>query len=255
MTSIPSFLKQGETARLFPVLNTTSKEGRATSILLSCLAHVSEFATTQIKTLGLKAGKRTSVECFTEIVFAESTLNNKRPDGLIVIDTGMQKKHFLVEAKIGNTLLNIEQIENYIKICKEHDMDGIITISNQYTSRPDIHPIEAVRKIKGKVPVYHWSWMSVLTNVNLLVNNQEISDNVQMSIMNEFRRFLSHDSTGVKGFDRMPAEWAEANKVLSNQGRLTAKSDIAHSVVAAWQQEARDLCLILSRLTNTVVTE
>ena len=49
MSSIPDFLKQGEAARLFPVLATTSKEGRATSILLSCMEKVDEFAAAQLK--------------------------------------------------------------------------------------------------------------------------------------------------------------------------------------------------------------
>jgi len=51
MSELPDFLKQGEAARLFPVLSTTSKEGRATSILLSCLDKVDEFAAVQLRTL------------------------------------------------------------------------------------------------------------------------------------------------------------------------------------------------------------
>ena len=34
---LPPFLTQGEPARLFPVLSLTSKEGRATSILLAVI--------------------------------------------------------------------------------------------------------------------------------------------------------------------------------------------------------------------------
>lgn len=255
MTNLPDFLKQGETARLFPILADTSKEGRATSILLSCMAKVDEFAATQIKTLGLPSGKRTQMECFTEVVFLENSQKNKRPDGLIIISTGVQKRYYLVESKIGNAELNADQVESYVKICKEQKLDGVITISNQYSSRSDIHPLEAVRKIKIKVPVFHWSWMSLLTTVDLMVTNQEIEDHDQMLIMNELRRFLSHESTGVKGFDRMPQDWSEVNKVFSNMGRLNPKSEVAINVIEAWQQETKDLCLVLSRLTNTFVTE
>ena len=255
MNELPNFLKQGEPARLFPVLSTTSKEGRATSILLSCMAKVQEIAAAQLKTMGIKAGKRTKVDCFTEVVFNNSSQANKRPDGLIVINTGAQTKYFLIEAKIGSTALDAKQIESYMRICKEHKLDGVVTISNQYSSSPDIHPIEEVRKIKLKVPVLHWSWMSILTTTDLLLSNEEIVDHDQMLITNELRRFLSHESTGVKGFDRMPPEWSEVNKVLSNQGKIGVKSDMARIVVDAWQQEARDLCLVLSRLTNTNVTE
>ena len=77
MSLLPDFLKQGEAARLFPVLSTTSKEGRATSILLSCLDKVDEFSAAQLKTLGLKSGKRTNVQCFTEVVFNDSTQRNR----------------------------------------------------------------------------------------------------------------------------------------------------------------------------------
>lgn len=255
VTILPDFLKQGEAARLFPVLSTTSKEGRATSILLSCLEKVDEFAAAQLRTLGVRPGKRTTLQCFTEVVFNDTSQKNKRPDGLIVVSTGVQKKYFLVESKIGNAELDAAQIESYVRICKEKKLDGVITISNQYSTAPSIHPLEEVRKLKIKIPVFHWSWMSLLTTIDLMVSNEEVVDADQLLLMNELRRFLSHDSTGVKGFDRMPPEWAEVNKTLSNQGSITAKSDHAQKVVDAWIQEVKDLCLILSRLTNTSVVE
>jgi len=52
MIKLPEFLKQGEPARLFPILADTSKEGRATSILLSCMSKVDEFAVAQIVIMG-----------------------------------------------------------------------------------------------------------------------------------------------------------------------------------------------------------
>ena len=73
MTDLPDFLKQGEAARLFPVLSTTSKEGRATSILLSCMDKVDEFAAELLKNLGLKPGKRTVVQSYTEVVFQDTS--------------------------------------------------------------------------------------------------------------------------------------------------------------------------------------
>ena len=248
MTDLPDFLKQGEAARLFPVLSTTSKEGRATSILLSCMDKVDEFAAELLKTLGLRPGKRTVVQSYTEVVFQDTSQKDKRPDGLIIVSTGVQKKYYLVEAKIGSAQLNASQIESYVRICKEKKLDGVITISNQYSSSPTVHPLEEVRKLKIKVPVFHWSWMSVLTTIDLMISNQSIADRDQMLLMNELRRFLSHDSTGVKGFDRMPPEWVDINKTIANQGSLSPRSQEALSVVDAWKQEAKDLCLILSRL-------
>ena len=101
MSSIPDFLKQGEAARLFPVLATTSKEGRATSILLSCMEKVDEFAAAQLKTLGMRSGKRTKLECFTKVVFADNTQKNKRPDGLIVIKKELKRNIFWLRQRLG----------------------------------------------------------------------------------------------------------------------------------------------------------
>ena len=53
---LPEYLKQGETARLFPVLATTSKEGRTTSIVLACLSFVGEFGSEVLSSLGVRVG-------------------------------------------------------------------------------------------------------------------------------------------------------------------------------------------------------
>ena len=77
----------------------------------------------------------------------------------------------------------------------------------------------------------------------------------QKLLLNELRRFLTHESAGLKGFDRMPKEWGELNKLVSSGGVIPAKSTVAPVVVSAWHQETRDLVLILTRMTETNVTE
>ncbi|SHF04385.1 hypothetical protein SAMN05444273_103524 [Litoreibacter ascidiaceicola] len=252
----PDYLKQGEIARLFPVLATTSKEGRTTSIVLSCLSRVQEFGNEMLTSVGVKIGKRSQIECYTEIVFqAEKIKPNDRPDGLIVVKNGSREWRALVEAKVGNATLGAEQIEKYRAIAKEQGCDAVITISNEFTSAIKNHPIADVRKSRSKIPVFHWSWMFILTNVGLLLANEEIEDTDQALLLNELRRFLSDDSAGVKGFERMPPEWSDINKLVSTGGKILAKSDEATSVIEAWHQETKDLSLILTRMTETYVHE
>lgn len=252
----PDYLKQGEIARLFPVLATTSKEGRTTSIVLSCLSRVEEFGGAMLASVGVKLGKRSQIECYTEIVFqAEQTKPNDRPDGLIVVKNGTREWRALVEAKVGSATLGAEQVEKYRAIAKEQGCDAVITISNEFTSTPKNHPILEVRKSRSKIPVFHWSWMFILTNVGLLIANEEVSDTDQALLLNELRRFLSDDSAGIKGFERMPPEWSDINKLISTGGKITSKSDEAASVIEAWHQETRDLSLILTRMTETYVNE
>lgn len=253
---LPDFLIQGETARLFPVLSTTSKEGRTTSIVLACLSKVDEFGASLLSTLGQRVGTRSKIDTYTEVVFKNRLTGTKdRPDGLIVLNSGRKEWRALVEAKIANSELNLEQIEKYRQLAKDNNLDCVITISNQFAPTPSQHPVDGVSKSRSKIPVYHWSWMHILTEADLLLNQDNVSDNDQKLLLNELRRFLSHESAGVKGFDRMPKAWSDLNKLISSGGIVPKRSGDALEVVQAWHQETRDLSLILSRMTEASVSE
>jgi len=252
----PSYLSRGEIARLFPVLATTSKEGRTTAIILSCLSRIDEFGAEVLSSVGQRTGKRGSIAAYTEVVFkGQKEGLEDRPDGLIVLKNGKKEWRALIETKVGNNRLDAVQIEKYRAIAKEFGVDCVITISNQFATKPINHPLEATRKSRSRIPVYHWSWMYLLTTAELLLRSGQISDLDQTSLLQELLRFLSHESAGVKGFERMPPEWAELNRLVSAGGRIPAKSDEATTALYAWHQETKDLSLIISRHTETAVHE
>jgi hypothetical protein len=253
---IPDYLSQGESARLFPVLSTTSKEGRTTSIVLACMSKVEEFGAELLQSLGKKLGKSATIETYTEIVLSKQTNDIKdRPDGLIVVKSRGAPWRALVEAKVGSSELNEEQLEKYRKLAKDNQIDCVISISNQFSTTPLNHPIDTVRKRKSSVPVFHWSWMHILTTADLLISADEVRDADQLVLLNELRRFLAHESAGVRGFDRMPKEWSELNRLVSTGGTIPAKSPLIQPVLDAWHQETKDLSLILSRMTGASVVE
>lgn len=253
---LPEVIVQGEPSRLFPVLATTSKEGRTTAIVLACLARINEFGANLLGSVGQRVGARSKIETYTEIVCKNKVEKlRERPDGLIVVKSGKNEWRALVEAKVGNSKTELEQVERYRQLAKQNSIDCVITISNEFSSSPTLHPLKEVGKSRSKIPVYHWSWMFILTHADLLLNQDDVDDVDQRFLLNELRRFLTHESAGVKGFDRMPAEWAELSKLIASGGKLSAKSDLAQTVIDAWHQETQDLALILSRMTETNVTE
>lgn len=241
---------------MFPVLSTTSKEGRTISVLLACLARIDELAKSLLESTGQRVGPRSRLECFTEIVPAKNSNDTRdRPDGLIILRVGKREWKAFVEAKTGRNELDAGQIERYRNLAKENNIDCVITISNQFATAPTVHPLEEVRRSRSKILIIHWSWMHVLTTADLLISSQTISNNDQLILLNEFRRFLAHESAGVRGFIRMPREWTELNKLISAGGDISAGSPVALRVLEAWHQEVRDLSLILSRMTEAYVTQ
>lgn len=253
---LPENVVRGEKARLFPILSTNSKEGRTTAITLACMALVGEFAKAMLAGIGQRIGSKAKVGSYTEVVFQNQPEgSNDRPDGLLVVDFGQRKWSALIEAKVGSAGLQFEQIERYRVLAKANGIDCVITVSNQFATSPGSHPLAEVRKSRSKIPVYHWSWLHALTTVDLLLSTDAIADADQQLLLSELHRFLTHESTEVRGFERMPREWTEISKLVSSGGAIQANSANAKIVINAWHQETRNLALILSRLTETVVGE
>ena len=203
--------------------------------------------------IGQKVGKRAIISTYTEVAFTSQGNDVHRPDGLIVLKVGNREWRALVETKIGNAKLDEKQIANYVALAKKHDIEAVVTISNQFTSRPNHHPIKLPAKTRGKIEVYHWPWMYIVTQADLLISKNDIEDEDQHFILTEMKRFLTHQSTGVKSFDRMPKSWTDVVQKVAEDSPLHAKSDEVQETVAAWHQEIRDISLMLSRQLNVDV--
>ena len=253
MLDIPNYLTRGERARLFPVLADTSKEGRTASILLACLSNVDEFGRALMSTVGQRAGPRTRIETFTEVCFKNQS-EKLRPDGLIVLTSGGKQWRAVVEAKVGNSDLELAQVESYLNLARENEIDALITISNQFAAVPAVHPLQLSASARRKIELYHWSWMHVLTEASLLIANDEVLDRDQRFILNEMVRFLTHQSAGVKDFDQMPAAWTELVSAVQAGASPSQNASETRETVGAWHQVVRDLSLTMSRQLGVEVS-
>ncbi|MGP9819759.1 hypothetical protein ACTZWW_07070 [Salinarimonas sp. NSM] len=254
MGDLESVLKESHRARLFPVLAETSKEGRATSILLACLVSVHEFGRVMMASLGQRVGSRAQIAAYTEVSFPMGHGETAaRPDGILVLRVGSRRWTALVEAKVGAADLSPAQVELYCEVARRYGIDAVVTLSNEFAALPSHHPVALPPAALKRVELYHWSWMNVLTHATLLIDGEDVADTDQAFILAELVRFLAHPSTGVKGFDRMPASWPDICSKAQAGAPMSPGTEAVRETVGAWHQEVRDLSLILSRQLTTEV--
>ena len=247
--AIPEYLSSGEQARLIPVAADSSKEVRAASILLATLMSVPPFARIMLASLGQRVGARANIDCYTEIVFKDSVDAAKaRPDGLLVLDGGRGRSwRCLVEAKVGRAEVDGDQVARYLALAKSRKIDAVLTISNHFVALPCHSPASVSKSALRGVELFHWSWMYLLTQALLLMNDREFEGAEQRYILAEMVRYFSHPSVGVSTFDRMNVEWKELNALVQAGAKLNRSAPVVEKSVAAWHQEVRDLCLLLTR--------
>jgi len=180
------------------------------------------------------------------VVFKGNNTSKIRPDGLIVVESGKTRWSALVEAKVGNNPLQKDQIEAYLDLAKEHNVDALITISNQFASVQTHHPIDVAKVKTRKVSLYHWSWMMIMTKAILLATNKNVSDPDQAFILEELIRYLQHDNSGVLSFNRMESSWKEVCTANHQNIPLRKRAPEVESGVSNWHQLTRFLALQMS---------
>ena len=254
MSVIPDYLESGEVARLIPVIADSRREQKVASVFLATFPAVPHLAQSLFSSLGIRLGKRALIDTYTEVIFRGQKEVKGRPDGLVVITTGKNQWRALLEAKIRNSPLEAEQVERYLNIARDYDVDAVITVSNQFVARPEHNPISVSKSLTKHVKLYHWSWKFVLTEAILLQASEAVTDPDQAFMLREFVRFLSHDSVGVSGFTRMPATWKDVVVMVKSGASIRKSANETEEVVSAWHQETRDLGLRLSQHLVTSVS-
>lgn len=253
---LPNFLDRGEPARLIPVAHASQKERSAASVFLSALTVVRPFAESVLSTINKSVGPRTSLTAFTEVVFKDCPDGDKcRPDGLLILSTPKTEWRAVIEAKIGTGKISADQLTRYTKLAAHNKIDAVITISNELAVMPDHPPYEVPPKIGGKVEVYHWSWMRLVTLGTMLLSQaDETFDPEQHFLLKEVLRYFSHENVDVRGFHQMNPEWPGLLERIQSGAELNKTDANVLKTIAAWHQEQSDLCLLLARKLRVPVS-
>jgi len=241
---------KGERARLIPSVADTSLEKRGVSILLATLSAVHEYRRVMMGSLGIRVGTRAKLDAWTEVVFADEkkgshSQDDRRPDGAIVLHTGRKRWKALVEAKVNNSPLKEDQVNEYLKRARHHGFDAVLTISNDFVAMPEHHPLPISGQLTRSVALFHWSWTYLLTQAELLIERDGIDDEDQRYILQQVVSYFDHEKSGVKGFTQMNKEWKDLLQKSQADIKLVKTAPEVVNTVSSWHQEQRELCLKL----------
>jgi|SaaInlStandDraft_2_1057019.scaffolds.fasta_scaffold63379_1 hypothetical protein len=223
--------KDRKTARLIPT--SEKKELRATSALLAALTVVRPFSKALLAETKASKASRAEVTAEIEPSFQPK---GKRPDGLIEVYTGRSKTFVaLVETKVGSGRLNAQQVKNYLSIARSNRFDCLITISNEISPAPGLHPTNGVKVRKNSsVQVLHLSWAKILAVATKIKNEQKVGDPEQAWILDELIYFLEHKSLGAMEFESMGRSWPKVRDGAAT-GELQ-KGDAVIDIAQRWDQ-------------------
>jgi hypothetical protein len=241
-------------ARLIPTYGTRTQqeqEKRATSCLLAVMYGVPEFGYALLKELG--APKSPVIETFAEVRFKDATGKTVIPDGAIVCRWGKTKWTCLVEVKTGSSRLKEEQVSEYLDIAREHNFDGVLTISTQITASADESPVTVNRQKLRRTNLWHFSWWRVLTEAVVQQRYRRISDPDQEWVLRELIHYLSSEASGAVGFEDMGENWV-AVRTAAREGTLRQSDTSAQDVAERWEQFTNYLTLSLSQELGATVT-
>ena len=241
-------------ARLIPTVGIRGQEEqerRATSSLLAVMRAVPEFGHALLKELG--APKSTVIETFAEVRFKDTTGKTVIPDGAIVCRRGKKQWTCLVEVKTAGAGLGSDQISTYLDVARENGFDGVLTISNQITARPEESPVAVDKRKLRRASLWHFSWWRVLTEAIVQHRFRGISDPDQAWILGELIAYLDSEASGAGGFDDMGDKWVHVRKA-AHDGTLRANDAVTAAVAHRWEEFTQYLCLGLSQDLGTPVS-
>lgn len=238
-------------ARLIPTSGIGSpieQERRATSALLAVISAVDEFGRALLKPCGAPAGH---VETYVEVPF---DLGKKalRPDGVIRVSRGKREWTALVEVKTSSNELQVEQVENYLDLAKDNGYDAVITISNEIPPVAGSHPLVLDKRKVKSVPVYHFSWVRIVSIALMQKEVHGVQDPDQAWILGELIRYLEHDNSGALAFTDMGASWTKVRED-ARKGVLRKSDPDVVDVATKFDALVRYTCLRLGQKLGTEV--
>jgi hypothetical protein len=239
-------------ARLFPSGNTET-EVPTTSIFLASLCAVKEYREALLVALGVNKIRTRNV-CLYAYTELENNSKEERPDGLLIITSGKHNPIIewaaFIEAKVGNNLVDENQIARYIEFGKEIGVNTIISVSNEMVTSPIDSPVSTNKR---SFTLNHWSWKYLSVVAKKLIRDDAVEDEDHIFILHELRRYIDNHKN-LRSHNHMGAGWKPAvTKIHSYEPNGKIDKETLATIVTSFKQEEKDISLELTDNSDYLV--
>lgn len=243
--ALPQFTLAGgegwNTARLFSVSGVGSgeeQERRATSALIATMQAVRPFARAICSRAGAPAGP---FEGYLEVPFVKGE-GKVIPDGVFRVSRAGHIWTALLEVKTGTGKLQKEQLENYLDVARRHKYEVVLSLSNDIPASAGELPVQVTKTKLTKVGLRHISWSEVIHEARMVLSHGELADPLQVWILSEFIRYLTHPKSGASEFVDMGRHWVAVRDAVT-AGTVRNSDTKALAVANTWASLSRHLAL------------
>lgn len=241
-------LLKGKEVRLFTshhIKSVREAELRSTASLLSMTLAVSEFGRSVVAMAGGPKGK---LRCYTEVPFKIQNgpkVQEERLDGLIWVTRGKTDWRAFVEVKVGDSLLEQDQLTRYHSLARDQSINCLITVSNQAALANGLPPnVEVDGRRLRSVPIVHFSWERLLSEAQLLSRRKGIADPDQQWMLDEWIRYIADPRSRIIEPPHMGPCWGTVLRA-AREGNLAAQKPQIEEVVTYWDAFVKKLALRL----------
>ena len=90
-----------------------------------------------------------------------------------------------------------------------------MTISNEVSTDPGIHPVTVPAGLLEKVTLVHLSWSEVMHEIRMLLSHHPFTDPLPMWILAELLKYLEHPRSGTMAFHDMGVTWVPVREAVA----------------------------------------
>lgn len=225
----------------FPDSPASNKKQAATSALLATFRDVPILVKKVLGCPSLSSENNILAECFTQAYLDEHRdpkieAQRSRQAEIIVVKSDGKTWSVLIDCKIGGDEHTAKQIEGYLDVAQQFEIDAVVTISNQAVVLPVRHLVDENTPESNNVSYFHLSWFSILAKSHALAERVRTEDAEQAKNIGKFLNYLDSEKSGVTSLARMKNSWNDVTQLILRNTRITKYSNEVIDTVAIWQQ-------------------